>query len=112
MSVGDGESAPCIVVGAGPAGLAMAACLKRVGREALLLDQSPAIASSWRNHYQRLHLHTVKEHSGLPFRGFARDMPRYPSRQQVVDYLEDYAAHFELEPRCGVTVHSVRQEGQ
>ena len=52
-----------IVVGAGPAGLAAAACLTGRGMRALVLERSPALAAAWRAHYDRLHLHTVKSHS-------------------------------------------------
>jgi len=48
-----------IVVGAGPAGLAMGAMLGRVGVSALLVDQAEVVGASWRRHYDRLQLNTV-----------------------------------------------------
>jgi indole-3-pyruvate monooxygenase len=99
---------PALIIGAGPAGLATAACLKQRGVDALVLEGSPSLASSWRHHYDRLHLHTVKEQSHLPGVPFAREMPRYPSRADVVAYLEGYAAHFGIEPRTGEPVNRVR----
>src|SRR5438132_5506777 len=86
-----------IVVGASAAGLAVAACLKEKGQKFELLEASGQVASSWRSHYQRLHLHTAKGLSGLPGLGFPREAPNYRSREQVVNYLEDYARHFALE---------------
>ena len=87
-----------VVIGAGPAGLACAACLQRRGIEHTLLEREPTVGSAWRRHYDRLHLHTNKRLSQLPHLGFSRDVPRYPSRQQVIDYLESYAEHFDLRP--------------
>ena len=101
---------PALVVGAGPAGLASAACLKRRGIEALVLEAGPSLAHSWRHHYDRLHLHTVKQQSHMPGLPFARELPRYPSRADVVAYLEAYAARFAIAPRTGEAVRRVRAE--
>ena len=97
-----------LVIGAGPAGLAVAACLKKQGVRFLIIDRAAEVGSSWRRHYDRLHLHTDRDHSALPGLPFSAGTPRYPSRQQVIDYLERYARHFELAPRLGEEVRSVR----
>lgn len=55
-----------LVIGAGPAGLAVGACLKSRGVPFLMVDRSTGVASSWRRHYDRLHLHTDRDHSALP----------------------------------------------
>jgi cation diffusion facilitator CzcD-associated flavoprotein CzcO len=96
-----------VVVGAGPAGLASAACLVRGGAAVTILEAGAAVGEAWRHHYRRLRLHTVKQHSGLPGFPFPRDVPRYPSRAEVVDYLERYAAHFGVVPRVGERVRRV-----
>jgi indole-3-pyruvate monooxygenase len=101
-------SLPALVVGAGPAGLASAACLKRRGIDALVLEAGPTVGSSWRHHYDRLHLHTVKEQSHLPGLPFAKELPRYPSRDEVLAYLEGYADRFAIAPRTGEAVRRVR----
>jgi cation diffusion facilitator CzcD-associated flavoprotein CzcO len=98
---------PAIVVGAGPAGLASAACLKRRGVEALVLEAGPSLGQAWRHHYDRLRLHTVKQQSHLPGLRFGRELPRYPSRADVVAYLEAYAATFGITPRTGEAVRRV-----
>src|SRR4051812_32138568 len=77
-----------IVVGAGPAGLAMGACLQRAGVPFLILEQADKVAVAWHRHYERLHLHTDKKHSELPFAPFPKEYPRYPSRVQMISYLE------------------------
>jgi len=100
-----------VIVGASAAGIAAAACLSRERVPFVILEQSHAIGSPWRNHYERLHLHTSKGLSGLPYFPFARDVPRYPSREQVVAYLEAYVEHFALMPCFGERVVSIRREG-
>ncbi|HKA87374.1 MAG TPA: NAD(P)/FAD-dependent oxidoreductase, partial [Haliangiales bacterium] len=76
-----------------------------------LLEQRDAVASAWRGHYDRLHLHTSKGLSTLPYLGFPRDVPRYPTRAHVVAYLEEYARRFGLAPRFGERVVSVCRDG-
>lgn len=98
-----------IIVGAGPAGLAVAACLKQAGRSPLILERAPEVGSSWRTHYDRLHLHTDKAHSSLPGFKLPEHYPRYPSRQQVVDYLQAYADHFGLSPRFNEAVQDAQR---
>jgi hypothetical protein len=71
-----------------------------------------AIASSWRGHYERVHLHTDRVHSALPFRKFPARTGRYPSREHVITYLEQYAQHCQLVPRLGERVDKVRPDGE
>jgi cation diffusion facilitator CzcD-associated flavoprotein CzcO len=99
-----------VVIGAGPAGLAVAACLKQQGIDFIILERGDQLGTSWRNHYHRLHLHTAKRFSGLPYLPFPADYPRYPSRQQVIDYLDLYAKHFQLVPKFNQAVTSVSQQ--
>ncbi|WP_322469438.1 NAD(P)/FAD-dependent oxidoreductase [Hydrogenophaga sp. SNF1] len=93
-----------LIVGAGPAGLAVAGGLRLLGRDATVIDEAAQLGSSWREHYERLHLHTVKSHSALPGLPFPDGAPRYVPRQGVVDYLEAYARHHRIEPLGGQTV--------
>ena len=86
-----------IIIGAGAAGLAVSACLKQAGVPNILLEQSSKVGATWRRHYDRLHLHTDKKNSSLPYAPMPGDFPRYPSRDQVVQYLEDYANQFDLD---------------
>ena len=101
--------AETIVVGAGPAGLACAAALRRSGGSIIVLEKADRVAASWRHHYDRLHLHTHKRQSGLPGLPMPAAYPKYPSRDQLVAYLEDYAAHHRIAPRFGTAVLGVRQ---
>lgn len=106
------ESVPVVVVGAGPAGLASAACLGERGVDYLVLERNERVGSAWRRHYERLHLHTNKGSSELPGLSFPGGTGRYPSRQAVVDYLEAYADRFGIEPRFGVEVTSIARDGE
>lgn len=96
--------ADTVIVGASAAGLATAACLKRAGQSFEILEASDAVAEAWRHHYDRLHLHTPKSSSALPGLRMSREWPRYPTRGQVVDYLEHYRARHRLNPRYGQEV--------
>jgi len=106
----DAETIDTVVVGASAAGLAVAASLRRAGVPFVLLEESAAVGAAWRGHYDRLHLHTSKGLSALPYRRWPRAVPRYPSRAQMVSYLEDYASHFRLEPRFGQRVTRLRRD--
>lgn len=102
-----------IIIGAGPAGLAVGACLARSGVSFTILERGSAVGESWRAHYDRLHLHTDKRTSALPFAPFPREYPRYPSRDQVVSYLESYARAHGLEARFHEDVIAVaRRDGR
>lgn len=70
-----------------------------------------AVGSSWRGHYDRIHLHTDRVNSALPLLPFPPGTARYPSRHEVVTYLERYAQHFQLTPRFQEQVGNVRSEG-
>ena len=100
-----------IIVGAGPAGLACAASINALGLEAMVLEQAAAVGSVWRRHYDRLHLHTDRRNSSLPGLMMPRSYPTYPSRAQFVDYLEGYAAHFQIQPAFNTAVNAIRRNG-
>ena len=99
-----------LIIGASAAGLAAAACLQKEGVEFVILEKYPQVATKWRNHYDRLHLHTSKKWSALPFKSFDESLPKYPARQQVVDYLDDYAGEMNIHPVFNTEVFSVKKE--
>ena len=98
------QHAPAVIVGGGPAGIATAACLRRRGLEPVVLEKGDTVAPAWHRHYDRLHLHTTRGASGLPGRPMPADYPRYPSRDQVFDYLRRYAREEGVEVRLGAEV--------
>ncbi|KAJ7958602.1 Flavin-containing monooxygenase [Quillaja saponaria] len=94
-----------VIVGAGPSGLAAAACLKEKGVPSTILERSNCIASLWQlKTYDRLRLHLPKQFCELPFMGFPSDFPTYPSKRQFVEYLEGYANKFGINPCFNETV--------
>jgi putative flavoprotein involved in K+ transport len=90
-----------VVVGAGPAGLAAAATLRARGIDATIIERG-RVGEPWRGRYDRLHLHTIRSLSHLPGYRIPRHFGRWVTRDQFVQYLEQYAAHHRLEPRFGV----------
>jgi putative flavoprotein involved in K+ transport len=95
-------------VGAGASGLAAAAALKRRGREPVLLDRDETIGGTWERRYDRLHLHTMRRFSGLPYYPLPRSLPRYVSKDVYAEYLSAYPARLGLEVRCGHPVERIR----
>ncbi|KAG6414586.1 hypothetical protein SASPL_121959 [Salvia splendens] len=94
-----------VIVGAGPSGLAVAACLKVNNVSSLVLERSSCLASLWQDRtYDRLKLHLPKHFCQLPFLNFPPNFPTYPTRDQFVAYVESYARHFSIGPRFGQTV--------
>jgi cation diffusion facilitator CzcD-associated flavoprotein CzcO len=105
------ENPDAIIVGAGPAGLACAVTMRAAGLDVTLLEKADSVGSAWRRHYDRLHLHTDRKRSGLPGMEMPRTYPLYPSRMQLVAYLESYAARFDIQPVFHSTVSRIRRDG-
>jgi cation diffusion facilitator CzcD-associated flavoprotein CzcO len=101
-----------IIVGAGPAGLACAAMMKAKGLDVTVLEKADHVGAVWRRHYDRLHLHTDRKHSGLAGFPMPATYPLYPSREQVVDYLECYAARFAVKPVFGAAVSKIGRDSE
>ncbi len=91
------RAAPVIIVGAGPAGLAAAACLRRKGIPLRLLEQGPSLGTTFRNVYDSLRLHTGRHMSHLPGKRFARGTSLFPTRDELLSYLDSYARDFDLD---------------
>ncbi len=99
-----------VIIGAGPAGLSVAACLKKAHIPAIILEKEDRVGSSWAKFYERLRLNTNKRDSALPDLPFPPSYPKYPSRREVIAYLESYARHFELRPRLKERVLSAQRQ--
>lgn len=100
--------AGAIVCGAGAAGLAAAATLRRAGVETIVLEQSDKVGASWRTRYDGLRLNTPGWMSTLPgYRARRRRYGEYPSRDAWVEYLENYAAHHRIDVRFNTKVRRI-----
>jgi putative flavoprotein involved in K+ transport len=84
------------VIGAGQAGLVIGYFLKRQGRRFLILERAGEIAPAWRERWDSLTLFTPRRYSALPGLPFPGDPDGYPTRDEVIAYLERYAETFEL----------------
>src|SRR3569623_958557 len=95
------------IIGGGPAGLAAAATLKPLGLQARALEQGTSAGARWRDHYDRLHLHTTRKMSALPGLSIPSEYGRWVSRDDIVKYQEQYAKHHGIELELGTTVERV-----
>ena len=93
-----------VVIGAGQAGLAAGYHLARRGREFVILDAGRRVGDNWRSHWDSLRLYSPARVAGLPGMRFPAPPASYPTRDQMADFLETYAARFDLPVRTGVRV--------
>ncbi|MCC6773880.1 MAG: NAD(P)-binding domain-containing protein [Gemmatimonadaceae bacterium] len=96
-----------IVIGAGQAGLAVGYELQRREDDFVILEASSRIGESWRRRWDSLCLFTSAAHSGLPDLPFPSVPSRFPTKDEVADYLEQYAARFDLPLRLDTPVKSL-----
>lgn len=100
--------AEAIVLGAGAAGLGAAATLAGADIETVVLERADRVGASWRTRYDGLRLNTTGWMSAQPgFRAGRRRYGEFPSRDEWVGYLEDYAAHHRIDIRFGTHAHRV-----
>jgi putative flavoprotein involved in K+ transport len=90
------EKLEVAVIGAGQAALAMGYFLRRQGRRIVILERADQIAPAWRERWESLTLFTPRRYSALPGLPFPGDPDGYPTRDEVIAYLERHAEIFEL----------------
>nr|XP_009395195.1 PREDICTED: indole-3-pyruvate monooxygenase YUCCA2-like isoform X1 [Musa acuminata subsp. malaccensis] len=94
-----------LIVGAGPSGIATAACLKERGVPYLILEKETCLAPSWKlRTYERLKLHLPKQYCELPLMAFPPEFPTYPTKQQFISYLDAYVERFAVKPLFDMAV--------
>jgi putative flavoprotein involved in K+ transport len=98
-----------VIVGAGPAGLAVAAMLGRRGVPYTVLERGDAVGASWRSRYDSLRLHTVRWLSALPAASIPRPYGAWVRRDDLVAYLSDYAQRFGIKPELGIQVRRIQR---
>jgi len=99
-----------IVIGGGQAGLSVGYHLKKRGLPFLILDANSHIGDAWRNRWDSLRLFTPARYAGLDGMAFRAPGGSYPTKEQVADYLVDYAKRFRLPVRNGTRVDRIWQE--
>jgi cation diffusion facilitator CzcD-associated flavoprotein CzcO len=100
-----------IIIGAGPAGLATAAQLRRRGIPTVVLERGDGVGFSWRGRYDRLRLNSSRWFSELPGARFGRASGVFPARDEVVRYLERYAERHDMDVRLRTPVERIDREG-
>ncbi|MEW1822827.1 NAD(P)/FAD-dependent oxidoreductase [Arthrobacter sp. NPDC080031] len=104
------EPVDTMVIGAGQAGLATGFHLKKRGQAFLILDSQARIGDVWRNRWDSLRLFTPAQHDALPGQPFPAARGSFPAKDDMANYLEDYAKNWELPVRHGVQVTGVERE--
>ncbi|MGZ4458179.1 MAG: flavin-containing monooxygenase [Nocardioidaceae bacterium] len=105
------ENIDTVVIGAGQAGLSVGHHLARQGRPFVILDDQARIGDTWRHHWDSLRLFTPARLNRLPGMRFPGPGSSFPTKDQMADYLEAYAARFDLPVRGGVQVRRLDREG-
>lgn len=105
------EQFDTVVIGAGQAGLSVGYHLARQGRRFVILDANQRIGDAWRKRWDSLRLFTPARYDGLPGWPFPASAWSYPTKDEMADYLEAYAARFDLPVRSGVRVDGLSREG-
>jgi putative flavoprotein involved in K+ transport len=97
------------VIGGGQAGLAIGYFLGRQGRRFVILERADSIGSAWRERWESLTLFTPRRYSALPGLPFPGDPDGYPTRDEVIAYLESYAETLELPVELNSEVKKLEQ---
>ena len=105
------EKVQTIIIGGGQAGLSVGYHLKRRGAEFLILEAHDRIGDSWRQRWDSLRLFTPAQFDALPGLPFPADRNAFPSKDQMADYLEAYARHFDLPVVTGARVDRLSKPG-
>jgi putative flavoprotein involved in K+ transport len=99
-----------VIIGGGQAGLSVGYHLKRQDRPFVILDTNERIGDSWRKRWDSLRLFTPARYNGLTGLPFPSPAVSFPTKDEMADYLEAYAARFDLPVRTGVKVDGLSRE--
>jgi putative flavoprotein involved in K+ transport len=81
-----------VIIGAGHAGLFVAAHLRRLGVDTLVVEAHPRVGDGWRNRYRSLSLHNKTDMNQFPYLSYPETFPDYLPRDRFADWLEFYAS--------------------
>jgi putative flavoprotein involved in K+ transport len=105
------EHVQVVVIGAGQAGLSVGYCLAQRGLSFVILESNARIGDSWRRRWDSLRLFTPAKYDGLIGLPFPAPPYSFPTKDEMADYLEAYARHFDLPVRTGVKVDRLWRDG-
>lgn len=105
------ETYDAIVIGGGQSGLAAGYHLQRAGLRFLIFEASDEATGSWKRYYDTLKLFSPARYSSLPGMRFPGQPERYPTRDEVVDYLRAYGERFRLPIRTHAFVERIERQG-
>lgn len=93
-----------VIIGAGQAGLSTGYFLKKKNKDFIILEKNSMTGDSWRNRWDSLMLFTPSQYDSLPGKPFPSLRGIYPGKNEMADYLSNYAREFGLPVRNGVSV--------
>ena len=105
------EHVETVVIGGGQAGLSVGYHLQKRKRSFVILDDQARVGDNWRSNWDSLRLYSPAKLDKLPGMAFPAPAWHYPSKDEMADYLERYAAEFDLPVRSGVRVASLTADG-
>jgi putative flavoprotein involved in K+ transport len=105
------ERVEVVVIGGGQAGLSVGYHLARRGLRFVILDANQRIGDTWRKRWDSLRLFSPASLDGLDGMPFPGPRHRFPTKDEMADYLEAYAARFRLPVRSGVRVERLTRQG-
>jgi len=112
MKTYDTQHTHTVVIGGGQAGLTVGYYLRKRGIPFVILDAHPRVGDAWRRRWDSLRLFTPSRYAGLPGLSFPGRGDAFLTKDQVADYLQNYAERFRLPVTNGVKVDSLSKEGQ
>lgn len=110
-STGATETVDTLVIGGGQAGLCTGYALRERSIDFVILDANKRIGDAWRNRWDSLRLFTPARMNGLPGMPFPATSNTFIGKDQIADYLEDYAERMEIPVRSGVRVEQLSKKG-
>ncbi|MCH8911271.1 MAG: NAD(P)-binding domain-containing protein [Chloroflexi bacterium] len=105
------QTVDTLIIGGGQAGLSAGHALKERDIEFVIVDASQRVGDAWRSRWDSLRLFTPARMNGLPGMPFPGPGNSFVGKDQIANYLEDYARTMELPVRSGVRVERLDRDG-
>jgi putative flavoprotein involved in K+ transport len=106
------ERVEVVVIGGGQSGLSVGHCLRQQGLSFVILEANARVGDSWRKRWDSLRLFTPAKYDGLIGLPFPAPVHSFPTKDEMADYLESYARHFNLPVHTGIRVDRLSREGK